>query len=861
MSEAERKRRQEYKKNRKKWIFGQLIAVGLVFLIACASFLTYFLVNREYYISYTEDGKINYEVSLFDNDFYEEGTVGQDKAYIASLINKITADMKYELRMEADEVGFDYSHDVIAEVQIVDKDSGKIIYNPSEELVKKTTKSVNGKNRISIRETVDIDFVKYNELATSFVKTYGAKNAVSTLVVKMNVNVLSRCEEFEENSDNSYSIAMNVPLNVNTVNINLSSSVPTAESKVLACKGSLNLDSFKTVGIASSVVDLVLIVLLIAFIYVTRNEDINYTRRVQKLVSAYRSFIQEMYGEFDVTGYQLIRIKTFGEMLGIRDTIQSPILMSENEDQTRTQFFIPTNTKLLYIFEIKVDNYDEIYGINDNPENPTEPTEPSSPESEAATEPVTAVNEANVPAWQQTVKEFLNSKPKAVEKETLAEEAAVIAEDAEVVPEVEAIPEVEEAPAVEETPEVEETPAVEEAPTVAFEAEIPDEKTDVAEESEPVSLNISEELYNAYIAEADFVLEDTESSVSDEDEDSDEDEGTFAYYDKYGTKLDIRCRRSCLANIIQSNNETIKKYYSELKNYILSYKTVKARMSWRYETYKKGRYQLFRLKIRGKTICLYCALNPAEFDTNKYFHEASDAKMFEQVPMLIRIRSDRGLKKAKELIDITMQKFGLTVDSKAKTVDYIAEHPYERTQALIDKELIKVLIPDGYVAIDPYHIVRAEKLLELEAAAKAVKAAEEKQQLENAVEEAMKQPDVSLDEIDFVDEVDEAYTETNEHPGVDVVSVVWPERPHGNKVYRYDPNGEIFEEGDIVLVPTTDKHKNREVVRKAAVAHGNHKVDPEHIKHPLKKIIRLVRRKLEVALSGNTEKKSNTKKK
>ena len=37
--------------------------------------------------------------------------------------------------------------------------------------------------------------------------------------------------------------------------------------------------------------------------------------------------------------------------------------MTENSDETKTSFLIPTNTKLLYVFEIKVDNYDEIYGL------------------------------------------------------------------------------------------------------------------------------------------------------------------------------------------------------------------------------------------------------------------------------------------------------------------------------------------------------------------------------------------------------------------------------------------------------------------------------------------------------------------
>ena len=68
-----------------------------------------------------------------------------------------------------------------------------------------------------------------------------------------------------------------------------------------------------------------------------------------------------MDGEFDCDGYQIVSIQTFTEMLGIRDTIQSPLLMTENRDETMTRFLIPTDTNILYVFDIKVDNYDEIY--------------------------------------------------------------------------------------------------------------------------------------------------------------------------------------------------------------------------------------------------------------------------------------------------------------------------------------------------------------------------------------------------------------------------------------------------------------------------------------------------------------------
>ena len=200
----------------------------------------------------------------------------------------------------------------------------------------------------------------------------------------------------------------------------------------------------------------------------------------------------------------------------------------------------------------------------------------------------------------------------------------------------------------------------------------------------------------------------------------DEEHGYFI--DEEGNPLRIQCRRSFTANIIQADPETVKSYYSELKNYALSFKGVKARMSWRYETFKKGRDQLVRMKIRGKSICLYCALDPEQFDKNKYFQETVEAGMFEDVPMLVKIKSPRGLKRAFELIDAVMEKFGIKPDPKAEKVDYVAAHPYEKTKALVDRGLVKILDND-YIIDD--HEQNAEQPAPTEAVAELPVAAEQ----------------------------------------------------------------------------------------------------------------------------------------
>ena len=62
--------------------------------------------------------------------------------------------------------------------------------------------------------------------------------------------------------------------------------------------------------------------------------------------------------------------------------------------------------------------------------------------------------------------------------------------------------------------------------------------------------------------------------------------------------------------------------------------------------------------------------------------------------MLVKIKSGLGLRKAKELVDIVMAKFGIEKNAKAKTVDYVNMYPYEETEALLAKKLVKALVSD-----------------------------------------------------------------------------------------------------------------------------------------------------------------------
>ena len=431
MSEKEKKKRTLYKKNREKWIFTQAVIASVVAVAILISSIVAYQLNKTYYIGYTESGSIDYNVFLKNNEFFEEDHLGSDQSYVASLIDKIVADYSYEIDMDTDDVNYKYSYTITSRLEIIDDTSDVAIFKPEKELVSVQNKSQSSSNKLRINEIVVINYDEYNNLASSFLETYELANTTSNIVLTLNVDVLSDCNAFSGSSVDTYTSELRIPLTTKTVNIEMTSAVPDAEAKMIACTRGAGFEAFKTTAIVLAVIEVLLILAMVAFIYLTRNEEITYAARVKKITSQYKSYIQKINNMFDTSGYQKILVNTFDEMLEIRDTIQAPILMHENEEKTCTKFLIPTDSKLLYVYEVKVEGYSE----------PEEAPKESTPTT------VVAPNITNV--VRPVVKVVVNTPP-ASEKptepepviETVLEEPEVEAdEDVEVIATAEEIEE------------------------------------------------------------------------------------------------------------------------------------------------------------------------------------------------------------------------------------------------------------------------------------------------------------------------------------------------------------------------------------------------------------------------------------
>ena len=370
MSNEEKLKRLTYRARRQLLITIQLVVIAIVTLLTAFCAISYYQKDKATYINYLETGDVDYKVYIKDNAFIEDEFIevteqNDNKAFVASLIDKVEANFLYELEMEVNNVEYEYSYVIETVLVVTDKNSNSLFEH--SEIIKETqTFTQNSSSNLSINEVVTVDYDKYNAAASAFIEVMDLKdvNPISSLILNAHIKVDGKCDKFQEDSSNEYTVSLVVPLTTKTIDIEMTSTVPTEESKILACETGIHKDVFKKAAIYAGCADAALILVLMIFVLTTRNKHINYEIKVKRLLSNYRSYIQKINNPFNMEGYQVLYVDSFNEMLEIRDTIQSPILMNENEDQTRCQFFIPTNTKLLYLFEVKVAGYDEIYGNN-----------------------------------------------------------------------------------------------------------------------------------------------------------------------------------------------------------------------------------------------------------------------------------------------------------------------------------------------------------------------------------------------------------------------------------------------------------------------------------------------------------------
>ena len=248
------------------------------------------------------------------------------------------------------------------------------------------------------------------------------------------------------------------------------------------------------------------------------------------------------------------------------------------------------------------------YGEEENKEEPKEETNPYAEEEEAQPE--------EAPAEEEVVEE--EAQPEEQPEEAPADEFDEF---------LNSVPEKEEAKPAEEAQ--------------------PDEAAEEAEEDDAEEEEEEEEEENPYDEEEE--AEEAPAEPHEKTLESSIEVQEYVAVDENGQPKKIK--RKFNTKMMFAPYET-KEYYNEVKNYLMMYRA-KGRCSARCESFRyKG--LVAKLALGGKAIKVFLALDPAVIEQYPKYRlkDVSEKKQYAEVPVMIKVRSDRALKYCKELIDL-----------------------------------------------------------------------------------------------------------------------------------------------------------------------------------------------------------------
>ena len=142
--------------------------------------------------------------------------------------------------------------------------------------------------------------------------------------------------------------------------------------------------------------------------------------------------------------------------------------------------------------------------------------------------------------------------------------------------------------------------------------------------------------------------------------------------------LVMRVDRSFTAKLKQSDDE-VKDRYGMIKNALLSYKKIKSTVSWNADRFNCGRTTIAKMNIRGKTLCVYFALDPKDpaFKQTIYNQkDMSEQKAYAQTPFMMKIKSDLAAKRAVRLVETLAEQNGVAKKKDFEEVDYKKTYRY-----------------------------------------------------------------------------------------------------------------------------------------------------------------------------------------
>lgn len=345
----------------KQWVQVFLLIVILIIMAgsiwAIAKSISGGKEKKEELYTYSYNSNLSYRVFLKNNSFFTTKTLGMNKQYIASLIDHIEVNAKYNFQSSKD-LEYTYSYDMVATAKgsYSESDAKAVeVWSKSYSILPSETKSGTGKT-IAIDKTANVDYNLYNQVMVDFRNQFGL-SVDASVDVALRINITGGLKGEEKTLQETSTMTLLIPLVKPTIEIKpdyVNNGGKTVYKELGAEDVHINIPLL-VLGIA----------LLLFMVYmlkkmgsqlITTTKKSEYVMTLNKILKEYSDIIAKAENIPNLTQYDVIHIKDFADLVDIEEELHSPIIYNEIREDLECWFMI-FNDKTAYKFILRYEDF------------------------------------------------------------------------------------------------------------------------------------------------------------------------------------------------------------------------------------------------------------------------------------------------------------------------------------------------------------------------------------------------------------------------------------------------------------------------------------------------------------------------
>lgn len=305
--------------------------------------------NEELVYQYKVERKSDYEVLLKENDFYSTMILPADLYYASKSIDSFIINFEYSFKGN-NKIDIKYDYSITAELvgMVKDEYQDKEVWNKSFSIINNKSNEQINIDSFSIKEKIDIDYKKYNDLVSSYENEYGIK-LDAVLKVRFNISYQTNFINYSVNNEKiDDCIELNIPITntVTEVKENYEN-----ENVINIMQPIDKVNEYIYYVIAGLFIISALIIYIVKINKNKMTPQEKYEKKVNRILKYYRDIIVTVNDEPNLNDLKMMELITLDDLIDVAEQNNCNIIRYEDVTN-RTNYLYAIVGEYAYYYKI-----------------------------------------------------------------------------------------------------------------------------------------------------------------------------------------------------------------------------------------------------------------------------------------------------------------------------------------------------------------------------------------------------------------------------------------------------------------------------------------------------------------------------